>query len=64
MLHLAQFLAQPETKPDPILIRAALGTDLTSPMYWQGMVREVSAIIKDLISDGRAQMKSSSSRPL
>ena len=50
--HLAQFLFQPEAKPDASLIRAALGTDLTSQMYWQGMVREVATTIKDLISEG------------
>ena len=46
-VHLAQFLASPEAKPDPTLIRAALGTDLTSQMYWQGMVREVAATIRE-----------------
>ena len=50
--HLAQFLFQPEAKPDPIRIREALGTDLTSQMYWQGMVREVATTLRDLISDG------------
>jgi hypothetical protein len=52
MQHLAKFLSEPEAKPDPTLIRAALGTDLTSQMYWQGMVREVTATIRDLISEG------------
>ena len=52
VVHLAKFLSEPESKPDPTLIREALGTDLTSPMYWQGMVREVAATLRDLISDG------------
>jgi hypothetical protein len=50
--HLAQVLSSPEATPNPTLIRAALGTDLTSQLYWQGMVREVAATIRDLVSEG------------
>lgn len=50
--HLARVLSSPDITPDPTQIREALGTDLTSQMYWQGMVREVATTIKDLISEG------------